>query len=267
MISIDQNKCIGCGRCVKECFPGNIGMAEGKAIDLGGNCMTCGHCLAVCPVGAVTLPVYDMNEVLEIKGLNQAIDPEVYLNHLKARRSIRQFTKAQVDKKAVEMILEAGRFSPTGGNLQNVAYYVAMDTVEELKGKLISELKDMGQAAKAAGSSVSWYSDAWLKMAAAYEKDGSDSLFFNAPCVIVISSDSPQSAIIAAAHMETMVYSLGLGMLYSGFTNRAIEHSPELQKYLGIKEGYKAYAILVIGHPDVKFERTVPRKKADVIWH
>lgn len=48
---------------------------------------------------------------------------------------------------------------------------------------------------------------------------------------------------------------------------KAIDHSPELQKYLGIKEGYKAYAILVIGHPDVKFERTVPRKKADVIWH
>ncbi len=266
MVTIDQNKCIGCGRCVKECFINNIGMLQGKAQNLNGTCMLCGHCVAVCPVGAVALPVYDMDEVMEMKDLEKDIDPVVYLNHLKARRSIRQFTNEPVAKQDIEMILEAGRFSPTGGNLQNVAYFVAMDSVDELKDKMMKVLKRMGEEAKAAGLTISWYTDKWLEMTAAYEQDGSDSLFFNAPCVIVVSSESPQAAMIAAAHMETMVYSLGLGMLYSGFANRTIEVSEELQSYLELKEGYRPYAVLVIGHPAVKFERTVPRKKAEVVW-
>ena len=81
-----------------------------------------------------------------------------------------------------------------------------------------------------------------------------------------MSSDSPQAALIAAAHMETMVYSLGLGMIYSGFTTRAVGHSAGLQEYLELKEGYRVWAVLVIGYPKVKYQRTVPRKKADVLW-
>lgn len=266
MIRIDMEKCIGCGKCAADCFPCDIAITDGKAVPKDEKCIDCGHCVAVCPTDAVTMPAYNMDEVLRCEDIRADIDPAVYLNHLKARRSIRRFKDTPVTEEQLACILDAGRFSPTGGNQQNVAYYIARKNLPAFRDMVFDKLKEMGDAARAAGDTSLWYSERWLEMYDEYKKDGTDRLFCHAGTVIVISSDSPQSAIIAAAHMETMVYSLGLGMLYSGFSNRAINNSPELREYLRLKPGYQVHAILVIGTPDVKYVRTVPRKPANVIW-
>lgn len=228
--------------------------------------MECGHCIAVCPRSAVKIDDLDMDEVLELKESSCSIDPGIYLNHLKARRTIRAFTDTAVSMEQINMILDAGRFSPSGGNRQTVAYHIFRDRISEFRSLIMDELKAMGDEAQTTGIRESWYSDLWLDMYNEFKAEGTDALFFNAGTAIVVSSDSPQAALIAAAHMETMVYSLGLGMIYSGFTTRAVGHSAELQKYLGLKEGYRVWAVLAIGYPRVKYQRTVPRKKADVLW-
>ena len=174
----------------------------------------------------------DIGEVLELTGISRDIEPETYLNHLKSRRSIRAFTNEMVSADQIDRILDAGRFSPTGGNRQTVAYHVFREKVLEFKAVVMDELKAMGEEAWATGVKNSWYSDRWLNMYESFQTKGADDLFFHAGTVIVVSSDSPQAAIIASAHMETMVYALGLGMLYSGFTARAIDHSAKLQEYL-----------------------------------
>lgn len=266
MVKIDTEKCVGCGACAADCFPQELELVDGKAVPRGVNCIACGHCIAVCPTDAVTLAGYNMGEVLECASLPSRLDPQVYLNHLKTRRSIRRFQNVPVTREQLELILEAGRFSPTGGNLQNVSYTVFQKELPALRTKLIDELKLMGDEAARAGQKISWYSDMWLEMYGEYHAQRKDRLFFGAGTAIVIASDSPQSACIAAAHMETMIYSLGLGMLYSGFSARAIMHSPALQKELALKENYQVYAVLVVGCPDVNYLRTVPRKSADVVW-
>ena len=266
MIQIDREKCIGCGQCVRDCFPREIELVDGKAVPKGRRCMECGHCIAVCPTNAVRLQAYDMDQVVELKNLNWKIDPETYLNHLKSRRSIRQFTGEPVSAREIEDILQAGRYSPTGSNLQNVTYYVSQKHVQDLKERVMVQLRQMGEAALTSGKPAPRYARLWLSMYDAYRKDGTDRLFFDAGTVIVVSSDSPQSACLAAAHMETMVYSLGLGMLYSGFTAGAIAASPELKARICRKKDYEPYAVLVIGHPAVHYLRTAPRKPADVVW-
>lgn len=267
MVIFNHEKCTGCGLCAADCFPKAIKI-EGKKAHFkeNHNCMECGHCIAICPHKAITIDNLDMNEVLEHKDISCSINPEIYLNHLKARRTIRTFTEKAVSAEQINMILEAGRFSPTGGNRQTVAYHVFRDRISEFRSFVMDELKAMGDEAQVTGDRVSWYSGLWLKMYNEFKEKGTDELFFDAGTVIVVSSDSPQSAVIAAAHMETMVYALGLGVLYSGFTARAVEHSVKLQEYIGLKEGYKVWAVLVIGCPKIKYQRTVPRKKADVIW-
>lgn len=267
MVVFDLTKCIGCGLCAKDCFPKAIKMDHQKAHFIENHhCMECGHCIAVCPRGAVAINTLDMGEVLELKGISCGIDPNTYLNHLKARRTIRAFTDKPVSVEQVNMILDAGRFSPSGGNRQTVAYHVFREKVPEFRALVMDELKAMGNEAKITGIKDSWYSDLWLDMYDSFKAGGTDDLFFHAGTVVVVSSDSPQAAGIASAHMETMVYSLGLGMIYSGFTTRAVGHSAKLQEYLGLQEHYKVWTVLVIGHPKVKYQRTVPRKKADVIW-
>lgn len=50
---IDEDKCVGCGICVKECPVEAISMRDDKAEMDMGECIRCGRCHTVCPQEAV----------------------------------------------------------------------------------------------------------------------------------------------------------------------------------------------------------------------
>ena len=55
IITIDKEKCNGCGLCAKACHEGAIGMVAGKAALLREDyCDGLGDCLPACPTGAIT---------------------------------------------------------------------------------------------------------------------------------------------------------------------------------------------------------------------
>lgn len=54
IITIDQEKCVGCGLCANACQEGAIGLVNGKAQLLRDDyCDGLGNCLPVCPTGAI----------------------------------------------------------------------------------------------------------------------------------------------------------------------------------------------------------------------
>lgn len=124
MILIDQNKCIGCGLCAKECLPTAIIMKDKKPAVRNQICMECSHCVSVCPVDAVEMSDYDKSEVVEYNKESFDIEPERMLNTIKFRRSIRHFKDKKVEKEKLENILEAGRYTPTASNRQMTRYIV-----------------------------------------------------------------------------------------------------------------------------------------------
>ena len=78
MITIDEEKCNGCGLCAKACHEGAIGMVNGKAKLLREDyCDGLGDCLPACPVNAISFeereaPAYDEAAVLAAKKAKEA---------------------------------------------------------------------------------------------------------------------------------------------------------------------------------------------------
>jgi nitroreductase/NAD-dependent dihydropyrimidine dehydrogenase PreA subunit len=269
---VKKESCIGCGICVKDCFPQDIEIIEGKAEIHNVTCMNCGHCIAVCPRNAVISDKLDMNMVKEYNQEEFSLDADHLLNFIKFRRTVRQFKAKEVPQDLILKIIEAGRFTQTGSNSQNVAYTVVEKELNKLKELTYVSLKDIGETMlrdpKMAGSPVLRYAGMWVRMLEDYHRDPkkNDRLFFNAPTVIVISAASVVDATLAASNMELMTNALGLGTFFSGFFVRAAQNNPELQQLLEIKEGHQISLCMIIGYPAVTYYRTVPRKEADISW-
>lgn len=272
MFSVNAEKCIGCGLCVKDCFPRDIEMVDGKAKINNVTCMKCGHCIAVCPKAAVSTDDYDMNEVKEFSSDDFSLSSDNLLNFIKYRRTIRQFKDKEVEEDKLIKIIEAGRFTQTGSNLQDVSYTV-------IRGENLKTLKDMTfESLKVIGENMlndpspemsryKRYAKMWLDMYANYKQDPkNDKIFFNAPSVIVVTANSDVSGALASSNMELMTNALGLGTFFSGFFVRASQNSKEILDFLNIEPGKQVVTCMIVGYPSVTYKRTVPRKSASITW-
>lgn len=246
-IQIDRNKCIGCRLCVKDCVSGIIGFKDGKAVMNAPHCIECGHCYAICPAQAVSMPGYDERDCGSVVSMEE-IDSVTLLAAMKSRRSIRQFKQLPVEQERIDMILQAGRYCPTATNSQNVAYTV-LGSQQDAIEKLCIELLRKGQ--KIASPVSKFVRNA---------KIDDQFLFKGAPLVIVVSGTYGVDASLASSYMELMAESLGLGVMYSGFFVAAAKLSGKVGKLLNLPPKHKPITCMVIGYPDVTYQRIPPRK-------
>jgi nitroreductase/NAD-dependent dihydropyrimidine dehydrogenase PreA subunit len=272
MMNVDKDKCIGCGLCVKDCFVRDIELTDGKAKINNVTCFKCGHCVAVCPKNAVSSDEYNMEDVKDYNKEEFSIDAENLLNFIKFRRTIRHFKNKDVEVEKLSKIIEAGRFTQTGSNSQNVSYIVVREGIDELKAMALESLSYIGEDILSNLNEQTMpykrYAQMWVNMYENYKlnPNGKESLFFNAPAVILVVSDSPVNASLASSNMELMTNALGLGTFFSGFFTRAAQGNKKMMDYLGIDKGKQIITCMVIGYPDIKYSRTVPRKDADISW-
>ncbi|MDE4907956.1 4Fe-4S dicluster domain-containing protein [Methanogenium marinum] len=112
IISIDEDKCTGCGECIPDCPEGALQLIDGKArlvSDLF--CDGLGACMGTCPVGAITViereaEPYDENTVManivrQGKGVIIA-----HLEHLAGHG------ETELYNQAIEYLIEHGLFIP-----------------------------------------------------------------------------------------------------------------------------------------------------------
>ncbi|MFQ9892771.1 MAG: nitroreductase family protein [Emergencia sp.] len=69
---------------------------------------------------------------------------------------------------------------------------------------------------------------------------------------------------LASSYMELMAESLGLGVLYSGFFVAAVRLGKEIRQELGLDKEEQVVSCLVLGYPDVGYQRIVPRRPAKI---
>ena len=96
-VVIDKEKCIGCGKCVKDCVSFSLYLDNGKAA-LRKGCIECGHCFAVCPVGAIDMPSYDKSGCESFASMTD-IDSDLLLQAMKSRRTIRHYKTHPLSRK------------------------------------------------------------------------------------------------------------------------------------------------------------------------
>lgn len=250
MIQIDSEKCVGCGLCKKDCPASNLIVENKKAKVIAQDCIMCGHCVAICPKAAVSMTGFD--EPPEDFEKQTVLSPQVLLEAIKTRRSIRQFTNRQVAPEIIAKIIEAGRLTPTGGNAQDVSFIVLKEQInrfEKIAVQLFKRLLPLMQLVN--------------PMAKRMAID--EHFFFKkAPVAIVIVSHNKVNGALAAANMELMAEACGLGVLYSGFFAMAANRSRSLRKMLGLQHGNKVVTTLVLGYSNVVYQRTVQKEKAVV---
>jgi ferredoxin len=59
-LSVDEDKCTGCGICAEGCYVNAISLTDGKAVIDQGMCKGCARCAHLCPEKAITLHLEDM---------------------------------------------------------------------------------------------------------------------------------------------------------------------------------------------------------------
>jgi nitroreductase/NAD-dependent dihydropyrimidine dehydrogenase PreA subunit len=155
-IKIDEEKCKGCGSCVKQCPCQSIELVDKKPKFTGMQyfgkiCIACHNCEAVCPQGALTFPhyyrvskgrwAYDFDYPEKPgEGLPNPLmkDKPVSFSEIEckltptekviySRRSTRVYKDKPVPKEMVHRVLEAGRFAPSAGNCQGWKFVVVTD--------------------------------------------------------------------------------------------------------------------------------------------
>ncbi len=100
IISIDENKCTGCGQCIPDCPEGAIQIIEGKArliSDLF--CDGLGACIGTCPEGAISIiereaAPYDEKTVMENIVRQGAPVIEAHLEHLASHEQTDLYNEA-----------------------------------------------------------------------------------------------------------------------------------------------------------------------------
>lgn len=74
IISIDQDKCEGCGTCISECAKGAIEIINGKAtLNNSEVCDSLGLCIPKCPVYAISFDEVDVLEFDKDKAVNEML--------------------------------------------------------------------------------------------------------------------------------------------------------------------------------------------------
>lgn len=289
-IHIDKLKCTGCEKCIKVCKDFGLKFIEGKASAAGDaifGCIGCGHCMAICPSGAITIHGRETspNDLFDLPDPNLSATYEQLMALLQHRRSIREFIDQPIDKSLADQILEAAKTAPMGLPPSDVNVLVlaskeanqafAKDFCEYLKsmkwlvsGWFLSLMRPFW--GKANDEMFRGFVKPLFKIYTEGMNRGENLVTYDAPLAMYFYGSpytDPADPIVAATYAMIAGESLGLGTCMLGAVHPLIQNGKNAARFrekYGIKYKSREGIIVIFGYPDVRYKKGIKRTFAHV---
>lgn len=271
IFSIDQSKCHQDGICASECplalidfqGKGSYPTPIAAAAEL---CINCGHCAAVCPHGALSLAAMPLEQMPPLrKELN--ISRQQAEQFLRGRRSIRAYKDKSIAQTELQRLIELARYAPSGHNRQPV-HWLVLSGREQLNGLAAIVIEWMKYVIKEQPALAEMLH---MDLVLAKWEAGKDPILRGAPHVLVAHGlkeerTAAQACTIALTYLELAAYSLGMGACWAGYFGAAAAVFPPLQKALGLPSGHLSFGAMMVGYPQVSYQRLPLRNPPVITW-
>lgn len=271
LFTVDHEKCKHDGICADECPKKLIELKDKESVPTPVHkadelCINCGHCVAVCPHGALSLKTMAPEQCPPVRE-ELFLSQEQVEHFLCYRRSIRTYKDKAVDREIITKLINIARYAPSGHNSQPVRWLVIYDSSEvwRLTGLVADWMRYMlkGQPETAKSAGMDNIVDAW--------ESGIDTICRKAPHLIIAHAPkdnvmAPPASTIALSYLELAVPCFDLGACWAGYFNAAANYWPPLQEALKLPQGHISLGAMMIGHPKYKYHRIPLRNEAQVIW-
>jgi nitroreductase/NAD-dependent dihydropyrimidine dehydrogenase PreA subunit len=271
LLIIDEKKCKKDGLCVAECPVSIIHQKDKESfpeIVPGGEkvCLLCGHCVAVCPHGALNHERIPIDTCPPIDN-DMVINEEQALQFLRSRRSVRFFKDKPVEKETLQRLIEIARYAPTGSNSQQVEWTVFNDKekIHNLAGMTIDGMKQL------LGKDPKGNYPPYFPLIIAAWDFGLDVVLREAPALVVASA--PASAIsgmtdvsLALSYLELAAQTKGIGTCWAGIIHMGLQSNQLLQEALGLPEGHVHHYGMMLGYAKPRYYRLPERKTPKIHW-
>lgn len=257
-ITVNKELCKKDEACVTVCPARSLTVdRDGFPEEIAGSrCILCGHCVAVCPHGALTHADLPADEFLP--AVKVLPEPALMDGFLMSRRSVREFKDRPVEKEVLEALLEVARRAPTASNSQRLHWIVVMG--KEKVHELAQEAVNGAQLAAIGAERLQQW------------EDGYDFVLRGASSLVVVCAPADynwrqEDSAIALTYLELAAEARGLGVCWAGYLTRIAGMHEPLCRKLSVPAGYAVCGALMLGEGQYKYRLIPPRKPLSVQWN
>lgn len=271
LLSIDTEKCNHDKLCTEACSRHVIEMEDRGSIptlvaEAEELCNNCGHCVAVCPTGALSLDTIKLEDCPEIRD-DLIMNAEQVDQFLKSRRSIRSYRNKSVEREKLDKLVQIAGYAPSGHNARPVQLLIVEDAAEVrlLASLVIDWLRFIIKDSPAMVESSNF--DRLIR----FWDEGEDLVCRKAPHLIIAhaltgTGTAREDCVLALSYIELAAHSLGLGTTWAGYIMAAISLYPPLSEVVNLPESHECFGAIMLGYPKFRYVRIPLRHPPLVTW-
>lgn len=288
-LTVRYEKCNSCGLCVQICKDFSLKMVNNVPVvsnePLFG-CMACGHCMAICPSGAIEISGREMTpeDRIDFTGMQNKANYDQLKNLMIGRRSIRDFKDRQIEDDLIQKIIEAAKSAPMGLPPSDVRLIVlkGREEVRSFSFDVIDYFRKIKWIfsdrtiwiwrlfGKEAYQLMRSFAQPMVRFFIEEKGKGRNYLLYDAPLAIYFLASpysDPADPHIAATYAMIAAESLGLGSCMIGSVHPMIQSgAKKLKQKWNIPTKAPSGIIVIFGYPKYKFKTGIRRSFADVTF-